>query len=184
VTAWVLLAAALLLSLERICYVVVLRAPAVFLALSASPLLVRIGEPVVVLRVLFYIFKALQFAVFAGWCAVFGHGTLWPPDAAPARTLLAIALITIGQALNGSVFYRLGAVGVFYGSTFGYDVPRCVKFPFSAMDHPQYAGTVLSIWGIFLLLRFPHTDWLVLPVLETIYYALGAHLERQKPALT
>jgi methylene-fatty-acyl-phospholipid synthase len=182
VTAWVFLAAALLLSLERICYVVVLRAPAVFLALSSSPLLVRIGEPVVVLRVLFYVFKALQFGVFIGWCAIFGHGTLWPPDAAPPWTLLAIALITAGQALNVSVFYRLGVVGVFYGSSFGHDVPRCVKFPFSVLDHPQYAGTLLSIWGIFLLVRFPHPDWLLLPVLETIYYVLGAHLETEAGA--
>ena len=177
-TGWVLLVAALLLSLERICYVLIVRAPAAFLALS-SRLLVRIGEPVVVLRVLFYGFKALQFAVFAGWCAIFGHGTVWPPDTAPPWTLLAIALITVGQALNVSVFYRLGTVGVFYGSAFGHDVPRCVRFPFSVLDHPQYAGGLLTIWGIFLLLRFPHTDWFLLPVLETIYYVLGARLERQ-----
>ena len=47
-------------------------------------------------------------------------------------------------------------------------------------DDPQYVGTVLSIWGFFLVMRFPHDDWLVLPVLETIYYTLGARLERER----
>jgi hypothetical protein len=26
--------------------------------------------------------------------------------------------------------------------------------------------------------RFPHDDWFVLPVLETVYYVAGARLER------
>jgi hypothetical protein len=43
--------------------------------------------------------------------------------------------------------------------------------------HPQYVGAVLTIWGVFLIVRFPHGDWLVLPALETVYYALGARFE-------
>ena len=36
---------------------------------------------------------------------------------------------------------------------------------------------MLTIWGFFLLLRFPHDDWFLLPVLETLYYAVGTFLE-------
>ena len=38
-------------------------------------------------------------------------------------------------------------------------------------------GTVFTIWGVFLLLRFSHDDLYALPVLETVYYAAGAWLE-------
>jgi len=43
--------------------------------------------------------------------------------------------------------------------------------------HPQYAGTLLSIWGFFLVVRFPHDDWYLLPILETGYYTLSAYFE-------
>jgi phosphatidyl-N-methylethanolamine N-methyltransferase len=36
----------------------------------------------------------------------------------------------------------------------------------------------MTIWGVFLIARFPNPDWFVLPVLETAYYAIGARLER------
>ena len=99
------------------------------------------------------------------------------PDAnAPAG--VGGLLIVAGQLLNLSVFYRLGRVGVFYGGRFGHAVPWTDDFPFSVFAHPQYVGAVTSIWGFFLVMRFPHGDWYVLPVLETVYYALGARLEQ------
>ena len=69
-------------------------------------------------------------------------------------------------------------VGAFYGERFGYEVPWCRKFPFSWFKHPQYTGALLSIWGFFLVMRFPHDDWYMLPALETVYYVLGAYFER------
>ncbi len=87
-------------------------------------------------------------------------------------------MIAAGQILNIGVFYRLGKVGVFYGDKFGYAVPWCQKFPFSLLDHPQYVGTLLSIWGFFVVMRFPHDDWYLLPALETVYYGLGVYFER------
>jgi hypothetical protein len=80
--------------------------------------------------------------------------------------------------LNMSVFYRLGKVGVFYGRQLGYEIPWCRAFPFSLLRHPQYVGTLLSIWGFFLVMRFPHNDWYLLPTLETVYYVLGAYFEQ------
>lgn len=49
---------------------------------------------------------------------------------------------------------------------------------FTWFGHPQYLGTVLTIWGFFALMRFPAPDWLFVPALETVYYAVGAWLER------
>ncbi len=91
---------------------------------------------------------------------------------------VGMGLIVFGQILNLSVFYRLGKTGVFYGNRFGHQIPWCRRFPFSWFKHPQYVGALLSIWGFFLVMRFPHDDWYLLPALETVYYVLGAHFER------
>ena len=60
---------------------------------------------------------------------------------------------------------------------FGHDVRWRYGFPFSWFRHPQYVGTVATIWGVFLALRWPHPDWIVLPLIETAYYVAGAWLE-------
>lgn len=168
-TVWIFLAAAAVLSLERIAYVWIWRAPHSFRAVCANP--------VDALRNLFYVFKALQGAVFLGWWYVVGDDKLWPPAAGPLPLAIAGASIVFGQMLNLGVFYRLGHVGVFYGNRLGYDVPRCEEFPFSLLDHPQYVGTLLTIWGLFAMMRFPHDDWWALPALETVYYLVGARFE-------
>jgi len=35
----------------------------------------------------------------------------------------------------------------------------------------------MTIWGLFLITRFPHEDWVLVPALETALYMVGAHLE-------
>jgi hypothetical protein len=111
---------------------------------------------------------------------VYGHGSVLPASRDPGALALGGAALAVGQVLNWSVFYRLGTVGVFYGDRLGYEVPWCQAFPFSWLSHPQYVGTVLSIWGFFLVMRFPEADWLVLPVLETVYYVVGSLLEEPR----
>jgi phosphatidyl-N-methylethanolamine N-methyltransferase len=178
VSLWIFLCAAALLSLERICYLWIWRAPGDFCALCARPANTRIGTPVDVLQFLFCGFKILQCAVFLAWCFVYGNGSLWPPGSDPLSLTLGAALLIGGQILNISVFYRLGKVGVFYGNKFGYPTRWVRKFPFSCLRHPQYVGALLSIWGFFLVMRFPQEDWYILPALETLYYALGAYWEQ------
>jgi hypothetical protein len=202
VNAWLVLGAAVLLTLERACYVWVWRDPDAFRELCAKVavaleealehgrgLLIdgvpggvfvpdRPSRPVDALRYLFYGFKVLQLAVFIGWCYVYGNGSIWPPDGGAWPLVIGGVLAALGQVLNISVFYQLRTIGVFYGNKFGYHVSWCCRFPFTLFDHPQYVGTLLSIWGFFLIMRFPHDDWIVLPALETAYYAIGAHLEQ------
>ena len=176
-TLWVFLAAAALLSLERLCYVYVARAPGHFRAFCKRPAVASWGEPIAVLQRLFYGFKGLQLAVFFGWCYVHGQGSLSPAGSGLLPLAIGAGLIVVGQILNFGVFYRLGAVGVFYGNRLGHDIPWCRAFPFSWFRHPQYVGTVCSIWGFFLMMRFPQYDWYMLPALETAYYLFGAYFE-------
>ncbi|HTO55565.1 MAG TPA: methyltransferase [Myxococcota bacterium] len=174
----IFVAAALLLSLERLTYAWVWRRPERFRALAARLEHVPIGKPVELLHAVFWAFKGLQVAVFLGWCYWWGGGHLLAhPADSPAR-FLGVVLLVLGQLLNGSVFLRLGKTGVFYGARFGQHVPWCSAFPFSVLRHPQYVGAVLSIWGFFMVTRFPNADWVILPALETLYYAAGARLER------
>jgi methylene-fatty-acyl-phospholipid synthase len=167
--------AAVLLALERACYVAVWREPARFR--QAVVAWIGRAEPVSALANLFLIFKVVQATVFLGWCLYFGGGRLLPSDATGAALAVGTLLILAGQALNAAVFVRLGLTGVFYGNRFGHEVRWRHGFPFSWLRHPQYVGTVATIWGIFLALRFPHPDWFLLPLLETGYYVVGAFLE-------
>jgi methylene-fatty-acyl-phospholipid synthase len=176
VTPWLLVVVAVLLSFERVCYVWIATRPRSFSRWCARPAVARVGEPIAVVRALFLAFKALQFAVFAGWCVAHGKGAVGLTDDGVALAAGG-ALMTVGQVLNVLVFYRLGRQGVFFGDRFGYTIEWCQAFPFSILAHPQYVGSVLTIWGFFLAARFPHTDWYLLPILETVYYAVGALLE-------
>jgi protein-S-isoprenylcysteine O-methyltransferase Ste14 len=173
-----LLIAGTLLSLERLCYLGIARAPHAFRRWCARPRVARLGEPIVIVQTLFLGFKVLQLSVFLGWCYAHGDGG-WGLGHHDALALgVAVVAILAGQFLVWSVFYRLGRAGVFYGDRLGHDVPWCHSFPFSLLSHPQYVGAVLTIWGFFLATRFPHDDWFLLPALETALYLGGALLER------
>jgi len=173
----IFLIAAILLSLERITYIWVSRRPESFRATCQRFLGGILGQPVTALRRLFYVFKILQISTFVAWCYDLGHGSLVLVRQSLVPVTIGAMLVIVGQGLNIGVFFRLGALGVFYGSRFGYEIPRCREFPFSLVDHPQYVGALSSIWGFFIALRFPCHDWHVLPALETVYYVMGAWLE-------
>jgi methylene-fatty-acyl-phospholipid synthase len=172
---WVWLVVAALLSLERMCYVWIARAPDSFRAFCTRPVVAYFGAPV---EKLCYGFKGIQLTIFFGWCYLSGNRSPTPLCESVFALGVGGALLVAGQMLNISVFYRLGKIGVFYGKQLGYEIPWCQALPFSLLRHPQYVGTVLSIWGFFLAIRFPHNDWYLLPTLETVYYVLGAYFEQ------
>lgn len=173
----VLAAAAALLAVERLTYVWVWRNAAAFRAWCERDV-GRPRDPVQVLQVLFTAFKLLQAGVFVWWGLAHGDGRLWPLPAPWPAVVAGAALVAFGQSLGLAVFVRLGRLGVFYGNRFGHQLPWQRGFPFSWFAHPQYVGAVVSIWGVFLMTRYPHPDWAVLPLLETAYYMAGAHFEQ------
>lgn len=171
---WLFVLCALLLSIERITYFWVSHYPENWRRLCTA---FGAQAPVAALHKLFYLFKAIQLSVFFGWCALLADtGLPWPTAPLPAM-LLGSLCIAFGLVLNASVFYRLGSVGVFYGQQMGHNLPWVHGFPFSLFRHPQYLGTLVSIWGFFLVMRYPYPDWFYLPLLQTLYYAWGAYHE-------
>ena len=176
---WIaILLAAVLLLFERVTYVLVWRMPERFRRLVASGVVLGQREPVDALRSLFVGFKIIQIGVFLGWCWYFGEGGIPLPTGDGLALLAGAILLVVGQLLNVSVFWRLGKVGVFYGNRLGHEVPWVAGFPFSVVPHPQYLGTLVSIWGFFLIMRHPYPDWLVLPLISTLYYLMAMRLEQ------
>ena len=168
-----------LLSLERLAYAAIWGKPAGF-RWCCNTWLPR-TSPVDVLARLFVLFKLLQCFVFVAWWIAHDDG-LRPATSAPGPLIVGALMVVAGQILNAAVFVRLGLVGVFYGGRLGEAVPWCAGFPFSWFRHPQYVGTVVSIWGAFIVMRYPAVDWSVLPALETLYYAVGAYFEEEREA--
>ena len=137
-----LVASALALAIERVAYAVIWHRPDLFTRFCRGVAPSR--DPVDVVAALFVGFKGIQAVVFLAWCLV--HGGSAARDSGEVAWLVSgVGLLAAGQILNVSVFLRLGRTGVFYGNRLGHDVPWCEGFPFSAIRHPQYVGTVLSI---------------------------------------
>jgi protein-S-isoprenylcysteine O-methyltransferase Ste14 len=171
-------AAAALLSVERIVYIRICRRPADFRAWCETSSVWRDQDPVDVVRVLFYVFKAVQAGVFLFWFYLLGNGQLWPPPGGASVTVLGAMIVLFGQALAWTALARLGQVGTFYGAQLGRDVRWQAGFPYSMFRHPVYLGAAVSIWGLFIAMRFPAPDWSLIPLIETAYYIAGSYLER------
>lgn len=55
------------------------------------------------------------------------------------------------QALNVGIYRAIGHAGVYYGFKLGHSVPWVTGFPFNVVRHPQYVGSVLSVWAAAVL---------------------------------
>lgn len=79
------------------------------------------------------------------------------------------------QTLNISMYNAIGKKGVYYGEKLGSKVPWCTSFPFSVVSHPQYVGSVLSVWGVFALVQAqgPSTLWVVATYWSALYVVTG-----------
>lgn len=79
------------------------------------------------------------------------------------------------QTLNISMYNAIGKKGVYYGEKLGSKVPWCTSFPFSVVSHPQYVGSVLSVWGMFALVQAqgPSTLWVIATYWSALYVVTG-----------
>lgn len=95
----------------------------------------------------------VQFAAVLLW---FGAGRdagvcLSPAAISLPQWLLALALVGYGQSLNAGIFSAIGHAGVYYGFKLGSKVPWVTGWPFDTVKHPQYVGSVLTVWGMAAL---------------------------------
>eukprot|EP00053_Salpingoeca_punica_P004988 m.52089 g.52089 ORF g.52089 m.52089 type:complete len:184 (-) comp13038_c0_seq1:387-938(-) len=67
------------------------------------------------------------------------------------QVLVFLVLAGAGQALNGGIYKAIGETGVYYGFKLGYSIGWHEGFPFNVVAHPQYVGSVLSVWACYFL---------------------------------
>lgn len=98
--------------------------------------------------------KVMQLAVILQWY-VNAAPMVSLASITALRWLAVVVLVGVGQILNISVMTALGRPGVYYGCKLGKEIPWYHGFPFTVTSHPQYIGSILSTWGIVLLLSTP-----------------------------
>lgn len=106
----------------------------------------------------------MQFTSVAAWYLLHHPAGVQLGNFTPLTTLLSLVLVGCGQTLNAGIFQAIGHAGVYYGYKLGHMIPWVEGFPFNVVSHPQYVGSVMTIWGAAVLLWSqspPGFGWLV-----------------------
>jgi len=108
-----------------------------------------------------------------GLCLDLGSIALW-------QWLAFLVLVCYGQSLNVGIFRAIGHDGVYYGFKLGRKIPWVTGWPFDTVSHPQYVGSVLTIWGLVALVwgQAPSTPLLAVSGFWTMVYAATAVQEQ------
>jgi len=174
------LTAFLSLGIERFLYSYIYHFPESFKAACRGPLKSLLaydeGQFWLVAKHLGVVIKVFQFGVI-GYDLLLRVSLTVPPL---GRLCIGLALICLGQLLNGAVYNAIGAVGVYYGSQLGYDVPWYSGFPYNiGISDPQYWGVILCVWGLYLALTAESNVFgglFAVPWIETFWYLTSMKL--------
>ena len=137
----------ILLSTPYAIYIIVWTQSDAFISLIKQ---LQLGvTPIDLFAYLVYAIKLLQLIVLTLY--FFAIGFMW--KFSPIRTVMGTIIFAFGQFLNVSTYHTIGYNGVHYGCRLNREkpVPWVSGFPFNVVSHPQYVGSVLSIWGILLV---------------------------------
>ena len=157
------LIAAVLLSIERMCYTWVHVYTPNFVTFCQTPLGKYFGKTD--LDVVYFIFcinKWIQSFTFPVWW-FYTLGDAWPStiysaiiavgrQATRFQWTCLLTSVVVGQGLNLAACAALGKPGIFYGHRLGLEVPWVTGFPFSVMPHAQYTGMCIFVtcWNAFM----------------------------------
>lgn len=124
----------------------------------------------------------VQFMSVWAWLYVRGVSSSLPlvlQSAHPLQILVAVGLFVFGQVLNAGIFKAIGHAGVYYGFKLGHVVPWVDGFPFTVVKHPQYVGSVASVWGAAVLVYglVPSADLVLLVFYWTLLYVYTGVME-------
>lgn len=126
--------------------------------------------------------KILQFGTVLLWfSSIRSTGVCLDASAISLLQFLAcLVLVGYGQSLNVGIFQAIGHDGVYYGFKLGKKIPWVTGWPFDTVSHPQYVGSVLSIWGMLALVwgQAPAAPLLTLAAYWTCVYIVTAVQEQ------
>lgn len=94
--------------------------------------------------------------------------------------LACLLLVAYGQSLNIGIFQAIGHDGVYYGFKLGKKIPWVTGWPFDTVAHPQYVGSVLTVWGMLALVwgQAPAVQLLTVAIFWTCVYVCTAVQEQ------
>uniref|UniRef100_A0A1D2ABM8 phosphatidyl-N-methylethanolamine N-methyltransferase n=1 Tax=Auxenochlorella protothecoides TaxID=3075 RepID=A0A1D2ABM8_AUXPR len=98
-----------------------------------------------------WLLKVLQFSSVIYWYSVKKPEGVILGSISPFAAGISLVLLAAGQALNIGIYRAIGHAGVYYGFKLGHKVPWVEGFPFNVVSHPQYVGSVLSVWAAAIL---------------------------------
>ena len=107
-------------------------------------------------------------------------------SAAPLAIAATTSLLVAGLWLQGLVYQKIGANGVYYGFKMGIEVPWCHEFPFSFFRHPQYVSASTLFVALLLAIGWRDTSPVFLSF-QMWLYSVTAQMEEigdQEPAET
>ena len=140
---------------------------------------IGIVSPVTVFSTTAHCLKVWQFLSLSAW--YLGKGPfLGLGDRSVPQLVIALGLLAFGQLLNISMMKAIGTNGVYYGVRLHRPVPWCTDFPFNTFRHPQYLGSVASLWGILLLIATPQhaaAGIFQVGVMHSAMYAITGYIE-------
>eukprot|EP00878_Enallax_costatus_P008331 GHUV01008709.1.p2 GENE.GHUV01008709.1~~GHUV01008709.1.p2 ORF type:complete len:196 (+),score=8.20 GHUV01008709.1:519-1106(+) len=126
--------------------------------------------------------KVLQFTTVLLWfSSLHSSGLCLDKSQITLVQFLAfLLLVGYGQSLNVGIFQAIGHDGVYYGFKLGKQIPWVTGWPFDTVSHPQYVGSVLSIWGMLALVwgQAPAAPLATLAVYWTSIYIITAVQEQ------
>jgi methylene-fatty-acyl-phospholipid synthase len=136
-------------------------------------------DPVAFLANSATLIKFLQFGMGIFWSM--NHGVIPNPMDNMKTLVLGGVFFLIGQILNIAVYQTLGRNGVYYGSRLGQPCPWVTGFPFNTVPHPQYVGSVLTLWGLTILFATDShisSGLITLQLIWTAYYFITGVYEQ------
>lgn len=124
----------------------------------------------------------LQFAVILLWFASLRPSGLCLDLSAISlpQWLAFLLLACYGQSLNVGIFQAIGHDGVYYGFKLGKTIPWVNGWPFDTVSHPQYVGSVMTVWALVALVwgQAPHAALAIMAGFWTLVYVVTAVQEQ------
>jgi uncharacterized membrane protein YuzA (DUF378 family) len=164
------------LSVPHSLYAAIWLRPAAFIRLNNA---LTSAHPVDTFAFLAAVLKAVQYVAVV-WCYWVTAPPIGLANLSLLRLALGLALLGAGQVLNAAVYRKLGKAGVYYGCRLGKPTPWQTGFPFNTVSHPQYTGSVLSIWGaavVFCTAAHLDRGFYALVGLWTLFYIVTTIIE-------
>mmetsp|Transcript_4853 Transcript_4853/g.9659 ORF Transcript_4853/g.9659 Transcript_4853/m.9659 type:complete len:193 (+) Transcript_4853:51-629(+) len=126
-----------------------------------------------------WLLKVVQFSSVIAWMYIRMPSGVDVFAIPPLHAVLGVGLVAFGQVLNAGIYQAIGHTGVYYGFKLGHTVPWVDGFPFNVVQHPQYVGSVASVWGMAVLVwsQGPQPDLVWLVVYWTFLYICTGVME-------